>query len=133
MSGELYEQGLEIRKAVLGTEYVENALKNADAFSKPLQEFVTEFCWGTVWSRDGLPRKTRSLLNIAMLTVLNRPHELKIHVRGAVRNGCSRTEISETLLQAAVYAGIPAGMDGFRTALQVLDEMNGDTEANAHA
>lgn len=133
MSSELYEQGLEVRKAVLGTAYVENALKNADAFSKPLQELVTEFCWGTVWSRDGLPRKTRSLLNIAMLTALNRPHELEIHVRGAVRNGCSRTEISETLLQAAVYAGLPAGMDGFRTALQVLDEMDGDTETNAHA
>ena len=126
MSKEVYEKGLAIRREVLGAEYVDNAIKNADAFNKPLQELVTEYCWGAVWGRPGLPKKTRSMLNLAMLTALNRPHELKLHVRGALKNGVSREEISEVLLQAAIYCGVPAAVDAFRTAREALKEAGGD-------
>lgn len=129
MSSEKFDQGLKIRREVLGEEYVDKALAGADEFSRPMQELVTEYCWGTIWNRDGLPRKTRSLLNLAMLTALNRPHEVKAHVLGALNNGCTRAEIMETLLQAAVYCGVPAGIDSFRTARAVfaeLDEQAGD-------
>ena len=126
MSKEVYEKGLAIRREVLGAEYVDNAIKNADAFNKPLQELVTEYCWGAVWGRPGLPKKTRSMLNIAMLTALNRPHELKLHVRGALKNGVSRDEIAEVLLQAAIYCGVPAAVDAFRTAREALKEAGGD-------
>jgi 4-carboxymuconolactone decarboxylase len=124
MSSEKFEEGLKIRKEVLGEKYVENALHNVDDFNRPMQELVTEYCWGTIWSRDGLPKKTRSLLNLAMLTALNRPHEVKAHVRGALNNGCSRDEIMETFLQAAVYCGVPAGIDSFRTAKSVFAEID---------
>jgi len=126
-----YEEGLEVRKAVLGEEYVANALRNATPFTQPLQDLVTEFCWGTVWTREGLPRKTRSLLNIGMLVALNRPHELRIHVQGAIRNGCSEEEVAEVLLQAAVYAGIPAGVDGFRVARQAIDDLNSASDGDS--
>jgi 4-carboxymuconolactone decarboxylase len=126
MSKEVYEKGLAIRREVLGAEYVDNAIKNADAFNQPLQELVTEYCWGAVWGRPGLPKKTRSMLNLAMLTALNRPHELKLHVRGALKNGVSRDEISEVLLQAAIYCGVPAAVDAFRTAREALKEAGGD-------
>jgi 4-carboxymuconolactone decarboxylase len=126
MSKEVYEKGLAIRREVLGAEYVDNAIKNADAFNQPLQELVTEYCWGAVWGRPGLPKKTRSMLNLAMLTALNRPHELKLHVRGALKNGVSREEISEVLLQAAIYCGVPAAVDAFRTAREALKEAGGD-------
>jgi 4-carboxymuconolactone decarboxylase len=126
MSKEVYEKGLAIRREVLGAEYVDNAIKNADAFNKPLQELVTEYCWGAVWGRPGLPKKTRSMLNLAMLTALNRPHELKLHVRGALKNGVSRDEIAEVLLQAAIYCGVPAAVDAFRTAREALKEAGGD-------
>lgn len=126
MSKEVYEKGLAIRRDVLGAEYVDNAIKNADAFNQPLQELVTEYCWGAVWGRPGLPKKTRSMLNLAMLTALNRPHELKLHVRGALKNGVSREEISEVLLQAAIYCGVPAAVDAFRTAREALKEAGGD-------
>jgi 4-carboxymuconolactone decarboxylase len=122
MSSDKFEEGLKIRREVLGDEYVDNALANADEFGRPMQELVTEFCWGSVWSRDGLPRKTRSLINIAMLTALNRPHEIKIHMLGALNNGCSKDEIRETLLQAAVYCGMPAAIDSFRIARTVFEE-----------
>jgi 4-carboxymuconolactone decarboxylase len=122
MSKEVYEKGLAIRREVLGAEHVDNAIKNADAFNRPLQELVTEYCWGAVWGRPGLPKKTRSMLNLAMLTALNRPHELKLHVRGALKNGVSREEISEVLLQAAIYCGVPAAVDAFRTAREALKE-----------
>jgi 4-carboxymuconolactone decarboxylase len=125
MNQQLFERGLEIRKAVLGPEYVENALKAADDFSRPLQELVTEYCWGAVWGREQLPRKTRSLLNLAMLSALNRPHELKIHVRGALRNGVSREEIREVFLQVAIYCGVPAAVDAFRSAREVFAELDG--------
>jgi 4-carboxymuconolactone decarboxylase len=122
MSKEVYDKGLAIRREVLGAEYVDNAIQNADAFNRPLQELVTEYCWGAVWGRPGLPKKTRSLLNLAMLTALNRPHELKLHVRGALTNGVSREEIAEVLLQAAIYCGVPAAVDAFRTAREALKE-----------
>ena len=122
MTTSLFDQGLEVRKAVLGAEYVEAALKNADDFSRPLQELVTEYCWGAIWTREGLPRKTRSLLNLAMLAALNRPHELELHLRGALRNGCSKEEIREVLLQVAIYVGVPAAVDSFRTARKVFAE-----------
>jgi 4-carboxymuconolactone decarboxylase len=124
MSKEVYEKGLAIRREVLGAEYVDNAIKNADAFNKPLQELVTEYCWGAVWGRPGLPKKTRSMLNLAMLTALNRPHEIKLHVKGALNNGISREEIAEIFLQAGVYCGVPAAIDAFRTAKEVFDEID---------
>ena len=122
MSDSLYDKGLEVRKAVLGAEYVETSIKNADDFNRPLQELVTEYCWGAVWTREGLPRKTRSMLNIAMLATLNRPHELELHLRGALRNGCTKDEIREIPLQVAIYAGVPAGVDSFRIARKVFAE-----------
>lgn len=122
MSDDWYEKGLAVRKDVVGADYVERSLRDADDFTRPLQEYVTKCCWGAVWTREELPRKTRSLLNIAMLTALNRPHELKLHVRGALRNGCTSVEIREVLLQAAVYAGVPAAVDGFRVAKEVIAE-----------
>ncbi|HTT40849.1 MAG TPA: carboxymuconolactone decarboxylase family protein [Burkholderiales bacterium] len=122
MASSLFDQGLAVRKAVLGAEYVEASIKNADDFNRPLQELVTEYCWGAVWTREGLPRKTRSLLNLAMLSILNRPHELELHLKGALRNGCTKEEIREVLLQVAIYAGVPAAVDAFRTARKVLAE-----------
>src|SRR6202046_1859961 len=119
-----HDKGLEIRKAVLGEAYVANALKNSDDFNKPFQELVTEYCWGAIWGRDGLPRKTRSMLNLAMISILNRPHELRAHIKGALRNGVSREEISEVFLQVMVYGGAPAAVDAFRTAREVFAEMD---------
>jgi len=116
-----FDEGLAVRRAVLGAEYVDRAMAEADEFTRPLQELVTEYCWGAIWTRPGLPRKTRSLVNLAMLTALNRPHEVKLHVRGALRNGCTRDEIMEVLLQAAIYCGVPAAIDSFRVAREVLD------------
>jgi 4-carboxymuconolactone decarboxylase len=107
----------------LGREYVDKAIASADDFSQPLQELVTEYCWGSVWTRPGLPRKTRSLINLAMLTALNRPHEVKLHLRGALNNGCSKEEIMEVLLQTAIYCGVPAAVDSFRTAKECFEEM----------
>lgn len=122
MPSEMFEAGLATRKAVLGDEYVEKSLAAATDFTQPLQELVTEYCWGAVWTREGLPRKTRSLLNVGMLVALNRPHELRLHVLGARRNGCTQEEIREVLLQSAIYAGVPAAIDGFRVAGQALEE-----------
>ena len=124
MNPKMYDEGMAVRRAVLGDEHVDKAMANADAFTRPLQEFVTEWCWGGVWTRPGLPRKTRSLLNLAMLTALNRPHEIKTHVRGAINNGVTREEIVEVFLQAGVYAGVPAAVDAFRSAKEVLDELD---------
>jgi len=124
MSTEKFDNGLKVRREVLGDEYVDKALGNVDDFNRPLQELVTEYCWGTIWTRDGLPRKTRSLINLAMLTALNRPHEVKAHLLGALNNGCTREEIMETLLQATVYCGVPAGVDSFRTARALFAELD---------
>lgn len=120
MDKKTYETGLGIRTDVLGKDYVENALRTADDFNKPFQELVTEYCWGAVWGRDGLSRKTRSMLNLAMIGALNRPHELKAHVAGALRNGVSKDEIREVFMQLAIYAGVPAGVDAFRVAREVF-------------
>src|ERR1700754_1946737 len=114
MSQETYDKGLKLRKEVLGEEYVANSFKNADAFSKPMQDLSTEYCWGYVWGREGLDKKQRSMLNLAMISVLNRQHELKLHIEGALRNGVTRDEIREIFLQVAIYAGVPAGIDSFR-------------------
>jgi 4-carboxymuconolactone decarboxylase len=119
-----FDRGLEIRKAVLGKEFVENSFKTADEFNMPMQELATEYCWGSVWGRDGLDRKTRSLLNLAMISALNRPHELRLHIAGALRNGVTREEIREVFLQVAIYCGVPAGVDSFRQAREVFAELD---------
>ena len=116
MTSTWYDKGLALRKEILGEPYVEKQLREADDFNKPLQEMVTEYCWGWLWNRPGLPKKTRSMLNLALLATLNRHQEFKIHVKGALKNGCTRAEISEVLLQVAMYSGIPAGVEAFRLA-----------------
>jgi 4-carboxymuconolactone decarboxylase len=123
MNDELYERGLAVRKSVLGAEHVERSISSADDFTMPLQRLVTEYCWGAVWGREQLPKKIRSIINIALLSTLNRPHELKIHVKGAIRNGCTREEIREVLLQVGIYSGIPAAVDSFRIAKEALAEL----------
>src|SRR5690349_7582307 len=125
VSKEMYEKGLAVRREVLGADYVDNAIRNADDFNRPLQDLVTEYCWGAVWGRPGLPRKTRSMLNLAMLTALGRPHELKLHVKGALKNGVTREEIMEVLLQTGIYCGVPAAVDAFRTAREAFKEAGG--------
>ncbi|MGW0454474.1 carboxymuconolactone decarboxylase family protein [Gordonia sputi] len=120
---ETYREGIEMRKTVLGAAHVQRSLDNVTEFSRPIQELVTEYCWGAVWTRPGLDRKTRSLLNLAMLTTLNRGHELAVHVRGAVTNGCTEEEIQEVLIQAAIYAGVPAALESFRIAEATLSEI----------
>ena len=122
MQGELFERGLKIRRSVLGAEHVDRQLAAADEFTRPLQELVTEYCWGALWGRDGLSHRDRSLINLAMISALNRPHELKAHVKGALRNGVTRDEIREVLLQVGIYCGIPAAMDSFRVAREALAE-----------
>ena len=122
MPGPMYDKGLKIRKAVAGADYVEKALSTADEYSQPMQDLVTEYCWGAVWGREGLDLKTRSVINIAMIAALNRPQELKTHMRGALRNGCTKKEISEILLQVAVYCGMPAGIDSFRVLREAFAE-----------
>ena len=126
------EIGHRLRQEVLGEDHVRRSLDGASDFGRPMQELATEYCWGEVWSRPGLTRRERSLLNLAMLTALNRSHELAVHVRGAVRNGCTVEEIQEALLQAAVYCGIPAGMEAFRIAEGVLGEEVRDLRQTAN-
>jgi len=125
MPSEVYERGLALRKEVLGAEYVERSFANADAFSTAIQELSTEYCWGAIWSRDGLSRRDRSLLNIGMISALNRPHELKLHVKAALSNGLTRDEIKEAILQVAIYCGIPAGLDSTRLAREAFAELDG--------
>ena len=124
MDKEMFEAGLQVRKDVLGADYVERAMQSADDFNRPFQEFLTEYCWGGAWTRPGLARKTRSLLNLAMLTALGKGHELKLHVRGALNNGVTREEIREVFIQASVYCGIPAGVEAFRLAREVFAEID---------
>ncbi|MDF3336344.1 carboxymuconolactone decarboxylase family protein [Mycolicibacterium septicum] len=124
MDQDTYDRGMAIRTAVLGEEYVREAAGNVDAFSKPLQDLVTEYCWGAVWGREGLELKTRSMLNLAMIAVLNRPNELSTHIRGALTNGVTRGEICEIFLQVGIYAGIPAAVDSFRLARAVFAELD---------
>jgi len=123
MNQELFDKGLKVRREVLGAEYVDNALKSADDFTRPIQELVTQMAWGEIWTRPGLDRRTRSFMNLAMITALNRPHELKLHVRGALNNGLSKAEIMEVFLQTAIYCGMPAALDSFRIAKEVFAEM----------
>jgi len=120
----LYERGIAMRRRVLGDAHVDRSTANVSEFSQPVQQFVTEFCWGAVWTRPDLDRATRSLINVAMLTALNRSQELAVHVRGAVNNGCTREQIREVLLQTAVYCGAPAALEAFRVAEGVLDELS---------
>lgn len=133
------EAGAKIRGEVLGEEHVRRSLRNADPFMQPIQELVTEYCWGAVWTRPGLDRRVRSMLNLAMLTALNRPHEVELHVRGAINNGVTKAEIQEVLLQAAIYCGVPAALDSFRIAQAVLgsvvsaeQDRASDTESLSH-
>jgi len=114
---------------VLGEAHVERAIDNASAFSRPMQDLVTEYCWGHVWARPGLPRRERSLLNLGMLTALNRSHELGVHARGAIRNGCTPEEIQETLLQAAIYCGVPAAMEAFRVVEAAITDQQREQAA----
>jgi len=123
--GTTFDRGLEMRRRVLGAAHVDRSLAEVSEFSRPVQEFVTEYCWGAVWTRSGLQPKTRSLLNLAMLTALNRSHELGVHVRGALTNGCSIEEIQEALLQTAVYCGAPAALEAFRVAERAISDVEG--------
>ncbi len=119
---DLYDTGLAIRKEVLGAEYVESSIRSADDFNRPFQELVTEYCWGAIWGRPGLDRRSRSMINLAMLTALGRTHEVELHVRGALNNGLTKEEITEVLLQTAIYCGVPAALDSFRVARKVIAE-----------
>ena len=125
MATELFEKGLAVRKEVLGAAYVEKSISSADDFAMAMQQYATEACWGMIWTRPGLPRKSRSLVNIAMISALNRPHELKLHIKSAFNNGVTKDEIKEVLLQVACYAGVPAGIDSFRIAREAFAEMEG--------
>jgi 4-carboxymuconolactone decarboxylase len=127
MSDEIFERGLEVRREVLGREYVDRSISNATAFNRPLQELVTKYCWGEVWTRPGLSRKERSLINLSMLTALNRPHEIKLHVHGALNNGLTKEDIAEVFLQTAIYCGVPAALDSFRIASEVFKERESQT------
>jgi 4-carboxymuconolactone decarboxylase len=128
MDKELFDKGLDIRREVLGADYVNKALATAmaDPLMAPLQELVTQYCWGEIWGRPGLERRTRSMINLAMLTALNRPHEVKIHLRGALNNGVSREEIVEVLLQTMIYCGVPAAIDSFRIAKEIFAEADAE-------
>lgn len=122
MTDERAQAGLAVRREVLGAEQVDRSLANTNAFTQPFQDLLNEYCWGEVWTRPGLDRRTRSLLNLAMLTALNRPNEFRLHMRGALNNGCTATEIQEVLLQTAIYCGVPAALQSFGIAREVLDE-----------
>jgi 4-carboxymuconolactone decarboxylase len=124
MDQKLHDKGLSVRKAVLGEAYVNNAMKNVDAFNQPFQDLLNEYCWGAVWGREELPRKSRSMINIAMISILNRPHELRAHLRGALNNGVTREEIREILMQVAIYGGMPAAVDSFRITREFFAEMD---------
>jgi 4-carboxymuconolactone decarboxylase len=119
----MFEKGLSIRRAVLGADYVDKAISSADDFSRPLQELVTQYCWGEIWGRPGLDRKTRSLINLAMISALNRPHEVKAHIKGALNNGLTKDDIREVFLQVAIYCGVPAAVDSFRIAQETFKEL----------
>lgn len=119
---ETFEEGMRLRREVLGDAHVDASLERATEFGRPIQELVTEYCWGTVWADDGLPKQTRSLINLAMLTALNRPHELATHVRGALNNGVEPAQIQAALMQTAIYVGVPAALESFRIAERVLTE-----------
>ncbi len=130
MKSDKFQAGMSVRREVLGDDYVDKAVNNATAFTQPLQDMVTENCWGEIWTRTVIPKQTRSLITIATLAALKAPTELKVHVRGALRNGCSVEEIQEVLLQSAVYCGVPAGIDAFRAAKEVIEDWQANDEKN---
>ncbi|CAN8102236.1 unnamed protein product [Discula destructiva] len=119
----LFAQGLTIRKEVTGAAHVDRSWTNVSDFSRPMQELATEAGWGLIWGRPGLDRRTRSLMNLAMLVALGKSQELGVHVKGAVRNGVTEAEIQEAILQASIYAGLPSGLEGFRVAERALEEL----------
>lgn len=123
MDKDAFEKGLKTRREVLGSEYVDNSIKNAGEFNMPMQELVTQYAWNEIWNRPGLDRRSRSMINLAMLTALNRPHELKLHLKGAINNGLTKDEIREILMQTAIYCGVPAAIDSFKCAKEVFAEM----------
>lgn len=125
---EMFQKGLAVRREVLGSAYVDRSVANADDFTAPLQKLVTEWCWGEIWNRPGLDRRTRSFLNLAMLTALNRPHEIRLHVRGAINNGLTQEELKEIVLQAAIYCGVPAALDAMKVVVEVINEMKASGE-----
>lgn len=131
MGQDRFEKGLALRKQVLGADYVEKSMASADDFSRPMQELSTEYCWGYVWTRPGLQLRERSLINLSMISALNRPHELKLHVKAALNNGLTREEIREVLLQVAVYCGVPAGIDSTRIAREAFAEVDAAAAAAA--
>jgi 4-carboxymuconolactone decarboxylase len=122
MNSDTYAKGMQVRREMLGDEYVDNAMRSADELTRPFQDLAVEYCFGSIWAREGLSRHVRSLVNVGMLVALNRPHELEVHIGVALRNGCTREEIREVLLQATVYCGMPAGSQAFRIARQVFSE-----------
>ena len=124
MSQNTFDKGLHLRTTVLGQEYVDKAIKGADDFNRPFQDLVTEYCWGAVWGREELPLKTRSMLTLAIISVLNRPHELRTHIRAALTNGVTRDELREIFMQVAIYAGVPAAVDSFRIARETFAELD---------
>lgn len=126
IEGERHEAGMAVRRRVLGSEHVDRSLANASDFAMPMQELVTEYCWGEIWTRPGLALRERSIANLGMLTALNRNEELKVHVRGALNNGLSPAEIQEVLLQAAIYCGVPAAMSSFRVAQATIEEVEAE-------
>jgi 4-carboxymuconolactone decarboxylase len=128
-----WQRGLDTRKAVLGTEHVERSMNGVSEFARPMQDLVTEYCWGAIWTREGIDRKTRSLVNLGMLTALGRNHELGVHVRGAIQNGCTPEEIREVLMQTAIYVGVPAALESFRVAEKTLRDMGVLADAPAPA
>ncbi len=128
-NSDMYDTGMRMRRAVLGDAYVDRATQGVDDFNAEFQRVVTEYCWGGVWGRGGLTRKQRSLNNLCMLAALNRQHEFELHFRGALTNGCTLEELRETLLQIAIYCGIPAGVEAFRIARRVLTEEGIDTSS----
>ncbi|MGH8676025.1 MAG: carboxymuconolactone decarboxylase family protein [Burkholderiales bacterium] len=124
-----FKQGLAVRREVLGPEYVDKSVQNVDDFMVPMQKMTTEWCWGETWTRGALDRKTRSMLNIAMLTALNRPNEIRLHVRGALNNGLTVQEIQEVLIHTCIYCGVPAALDAFKIAKEVIDQVAAEKKA----
>jgi 4-carboxymuconolactone decarboxylase len=126
MDKAMFDKGMGIRRSVLGDAYVDRAIANMNEFNQPLQELVTQYCWGEVWGREGISKRDRSMINLAMISILNRPHELRAHLRGALNNGLSKDEIREVLLQVAIYAGVPAAVDSFRIANETFAELDAE-------
>ena len=122
MDKQAFDKGMKVRREVLGDAHVDRSMASADEINRPLQELITQYCWGEIWSRPGIDRKMRSAINLAMLAALNRQHELKLHIAGALRNGLSKAEIGEVFLQVGFYAGGPAALDAMRTAREVFNE-----------